>query len=808
MPTDTLTFLPGDSASCDGWVVVTDGQGRVMPNQEVSITLLEPFGSVELINGTDSTDAAGRVYFRFRSYNATGVTTVRAAVGTKTDLWQLTVLPARAYVSHLNLTLSKRQMSVSSQFEDSLLVTCTISDSANLGVPGIILPVRCNGGRLLPIGPTDATGKASTWWYSNGQYGMFTIWVAIDTLRSEDSVRVDSLYRKSWHAANGARRRGKSRPTTGSRDRILTVTLKDQYGSAIIGDTIKFSAPEFGSVKTNVVTDSFGVANSYFQSDVASLSSEDSAMVIVRYPRLGLADTVNIHVSEAAEVGWVTVSMNPMTGIAGVDTARVLVRAFYADGNPINGLLVMTVRARAARQLSILWIMVRPNSPGSSVIRFRRFRRPRRCFVTVIGTAISDTASPTIIAGPPRRLNMTVSPPRILIGETANVWADVTDSLGNRVGLNEATVVFTTTLGTVSPLMVGTNSQGRAECTLSPSTQAGNAIVTAMTIDSTATDSKLLIIDASDANSIRLTVSNPSPQVIGTGGIDQTHACSGSVRCQSESRARRTGGMVRNHGAAGWQQRMHDQQPRHAGLRSDRGRLCPGHVQLRLASWPGGDRSPHLDGKRAAGLATATANNINIVAGPPRHIQIQASNDAIDASPGDASWTVPLVAVVTDTFANPVGEGVAVFFSLLYGVGDDTASVQSDTVYTGNGAGQLGTAYSALRYIAAATGETVIIQAETAGSDAVVASIAFVLPLQSPTINLYCMPATWHFQVDGAISRIECMSLVRDGFRTPVNNIKVIYSTTRGRFFLDENGTPPSQSYRRTGPVYSGNDTV
>jgi hypothetical protein len=166
-PTDTLAFLPGDTASSDGWVVVRDGSGFVAPNVEVAVTLLDPIGSISFLNGTNSTDANGRVYFRFRSFNQTGTTTIRAEAGDDVALWPLTVLPARPHVAHLHISISKPSIDTTAGIADSLLICALLTDSLNQGISGIVLPLRASGDRirLSSITQTDSTGKTCFWWY-------------------------------------------------------------------------------------------------------------------------------------------------------------------------------------------------------------------------------------------------------------------------------------------------------------------------------------------------------------------------------------------------------------------------------------------------------------------------------------------------------------------------------------------------------------------------------------------------------------------------------------------------------------------
>jgi hypothetical protein len=198
MPTDTLTFLPGDSASVDGWVVVTDESGRVMPRVRVLLSLLEPFGSLELLGALgDTTNENGRAYFRFHSFNQTGTTTIRAQAEDETDQWPLSVLAASERVAHITLSLSDSTITAN----DSVLVCAQLWDSLSNPLPwtecgGLILPVRCTGGRITPIGPLTGNGDSlCSYWYPNGLSGHFCLWLGPSQL--SDTVCIDVLAAKT-----------------------------------------------------------------------------------------------------------------------------------------------------------------------------------------------------------------------------------------------------------------------------------------------------------------------------------------------------------------------------------------------------------------------------------------------------------------------------------------------------------------------------------------------------------------------------------------------------------------------------------
>jgi len=138
----------------------------------------------------------------------------------------------------------------------------------------------------------------------------------------------------------------------------------------------------------------------------------------------------------------------------------------------------------------------------------------------------------------------------------------------------------------------------------------------------------------------------------------------------------------------------------------------------------------------------------------------------------------------------------------------DTALIESDTVYTGNGTHHPGIAYTALQYLSQATNEWVQITARTAGdhNTGVSIQVPYQLPLLSPaTITLYCIPGSWHFLANPGPCMILCRSLVRDAHQQFINGSLVVYNPSRGRLYtLQTGGTESYQRY--TGPTLGPSD--
>jgi hypothetical protein len=803
MYSDTVTFIPGDSVQAPGFVWVTDRQGRSVKGQAVDMVLTPPtLGGLEYVNTSlrDTTNDQGRVEFYFRSYARPGNVTIKAFVGTIVGVDSLVVLQSSSYISSLTINLSKPLLRVSPSAEDSSQVTVSIKDSASMGIPGISLRLSSTGGRFKRLPPTDSTGRAQTWWYNSGDFGVFTITVQAGELTRSANITVEPLpeVRGTLDMTTSNR---KIRADGVSQARI-TATLKDQYSTAVVGDTIRFSTPttslgtSLGSIQAWAITDSQGVAQAYFSERQGRFSANplDSAWVVGRHDRWGLFDTVAIFVEEASAVELVHFTTSRNTGIAGVDSASVLVTAYYEDGTPVEGMKASFYSTCGQFTQDTVWLTNGTHSQTPISWRFCNQTTtsvaPAKLWVKV-GGVTSDTLRMFVNAGAPRLIDV-VAAPVIPMNEQLIITAFVWDSLGNTVG-SGVPVFFESTLGTLSPTSpVSTDDDGIAEARLWPGTEAGQVIIKA-TVGGVYVDSTVATILSGSPGTIVLTVPNPSPQVRGTGGIDWTQIIA-EVKDANGN-------------------------PVQDGL----------WVTFCILSSPGGGcsingRGPCDSAQTAAGAARVTfnsgtvpgpvtiqactymdgvercvnASNISIVAGPPAHINIQPTDVGVDVN--GVAWDVSMGALVGDLFNNPVRDGIAIFFDLE----PEIALVLSDTVVTGNGSHQAGVAFTVVRYPSDRTFDHVNITARTAGPNPVSTTIDYVLPLQTPTISLNCDPATWQYAISGPWCRILCETIVRDGHNRLINGATVLYQTTRGRFWTTSAHTV-EQNRQLTGPLGNPN---
>jgi hypothetical protein len=196
MDADTIDMMTGDSARCNGWVIVRGVNGDPYPDVRLSLSLERPFGFIEFVDPAkrDTTDATGRVFFRFLTYNQAGANTVIARLANIQDAWPIYVRqigPDACSITHL----TPERLIVSSTDEDSVHVEIRVMtvDTPRVGIPGYQPIILASGGRLRGLPRTDSTGYTDTYWYSNYQgQGTFGIVVLPNSCYGDTTcVRVD-----------------------------------------------------------------------------------------------------------------------------------------------------------------------------------------------------------------------------------------------------------------------------------------------------------------------------------------------------------------------------------------------------------------------------------------------------------------------------------------------------------------------------------------------------------------------------------------------------------------------------------------
>lgn len=787
--TDTLRYLPGDSASTAVTVIVTSRMGTVMSGVKVSMSLANPgLGFIQYQNTelVDTTDAQGRVNLLYTSIGQPGLNTIMATNGGVSQSVPIAAVPASEIVCELRLIAARNHMQTSINVEDTTMVEVRISDCEHNAIVGVSVQLSATGGRLSPLLPTDSAGTARTTWYSNGQFGLFWIKARAGGLADSQSVQVDELPNLP-----GTLHLTSDRDTIPADNCVtrahLTAILQNQLGIPITNDTVWFAYSNGGSTNSMAVTDSQGFARMDFCGILPSVDAPNYAVAI--YPRLALYDTTYIWITPALQVTEVNLTVGSQSGLhAGVDSTSVTPQVFYEDGSRVSGLTIYfnTTCGTFTADSAIL-----VNGTVSNIY----YRACPTIGTPLVWATVNDVSSEVlmmgIIPGAARYIQQILAnSPSIYLGQTDSVHALITDSLHNPV-VAGVQVSFSTNLGTVNPPIPQTGDDGRAWTLFTPGTQAGQANIRAQL--GGVVDSIAITVISGQPNTIQLTAIPTSIQVQGTGGISTSQLRAnvndangnpvpdGTLVTFRVMPGNPGGGVnINNHG-------LQDTALTAGGLAvaTLNAGTNPGPVQVQACTM--------VNGNNICALNTS----INIVSGPPANITIYPTNVGVDI--GGSGWEVEISAYVVDALNNPVRDETAVFFEVY----PDTAQIVSDSVFVGNpnsnGDVHEGVCYARLRYNSNATFETVFITARTGEQNPISEQIDYVLPLQEPAISLNCLPDNWCFDIRGTPCRVACNVVVTDGHSVRINGALIDFGTQRGQFYTQQNGgTATNQAI--TGP--------
>ncbi|MBU1937683.1 hypothetical protein KKG05_09820 [bacterium] len=686
-------------------------------------------------------------------------------------------------VGGIYVELSRESVDVEAGGSDTVSVLIAVYDNSFVGIEGIQVEMRATGGVVGQPEVTDANGQTATVWNSAGIFGEFNIIaraggkadtaiIVVNSTGTRFGTLLISTDTKVIYAD-----RGRSFAN-------ITAILKDQYGEPQAQDSIKFSAPGYGTVKSPVLTDSFGVARTTFKDAYGISTAPDSAMVIARYSNWGLADTAYIVIEPEEPVGEVNITVQPDEGVAAKDSATVRVNVFLENG------------LRAPDNTEVMFHTDCGDFKNDTVkttngIAFNTYYFcPSRGTATIyasVGVVVSNEFTVIVNPGAPKNVSINATPNEVYIGsqEVVSITAQVNDTVGNPV-FEGALVSFSTTHGSINE-NAATDNDGIARAILNPGTQAGNAKVKAFV--GAAVDSVTVRIVAGTANTLALNVSPASIRVRGTGGVDQA-LVEATVLDANQNPIPDgkwvtfqivvgPGGGVNINGRGDIDSAQTSSGIARVTLNAG---IYPGIVDLRASTYVGDEE------------IFAHKSNISVVSGPPASISLQPKEIGTDA--GGGGWQVEVAAQVRDMYNNPVSNNWVVFFS----VEPDVAAIVSDQVYTGNpdenGDSRAGFAYTQLTWLSSQTFQPVIITAECQPPNGTVREdTTFVLPLQGGELNLLCTPQHWHFLDDGDPTRIRCLATVQDGHHVPINGARVFYFSQRGHFYTASTGGSRADEY-------------
>jgi hypothetical protein len=785
---DTVLATPaGVIDSTTITVTATDGGGVGVPGQSVEMWMDTNVGLLRSISA-DTTDYNGQISTIFRVNANFGSNVIHARVGGAEAHIGITV--NQVNVAQVTLQASPNVLNVSPGSTASCSLTVWIRDDMGNGVASVMPTLQSIRGIIQNFSRSDNSGRVVTTYFTSGdttQYGIDTVVARVGDKTSMVTITVNRT----------AGLTGSIEMTTdlnviyadgpGITYANVFALLKDANNQVIANDTVTFSSTA-GTIMSNRITDSLGIARTTFD-DIGIATEPDSSMIICRYARFGISDTIYIKILEMQPISHITVAVNPTNMIAGVDSASCIATVFQENGEfaPAGTSVIFTSDSGGTFQPSNVAIL---NTNGQATVYFKA---PNATGTTNISATCSGVTSNGvechIIAGRARNLLVTVDPPELLAnaGATAIVYVTVSDSLGNLVG-SGVYISLTASLGYIYP--AASTVFGIATTTYNPGTSAGLSIITAHDIYGDSATATVPIISGGPS-SITLTSNTSSITVAGVGGNEQA-ILTANVRDASSNvvpdgnvvyfrilNYASLGGInLNNHGIQDSSQTANG----NASVTLNSGTVS-GPVVIR--AWTFTDSTHTIQ-------ISATLSGIVVGSGPPYSIIVGHNNLGADGQSGN--WIIDVHASVADIYTNPVRDGWAVFFS----VTPDTANVVVDSVVTGNsplsGSGNPvpGNAYSQLSYNGSATFEEVTLRAtcKISESDSVYGVETFPLPMQSCVVTLYCEPIHWHFGMPGqeTYSRIKCTVTVRDGHTELINNALVIFFSTRGEFYTAANG--------------------
>ncbi len=797
-PNDTLRFLPADSASTTVTIIVTDTRGLAMPGQPVSISLANTsLGVIEYVDDAlkDTTNSLGRVNCIFRTYAQAGDQIIAATSGGLTASRTLVIRELEGSINTVAIRVTPQQLEASPLTDDSALVDITIRDASNVGVPNVALTLSASGGLIATPPVTDASGRTTTWWYNNREFGDFWIFVRAGSKRDSARVNVTEVppVQGTLTVATSQQQIEADGCITAA---IVTATLKNQFGEAVRSDTVRFGAPELGAIQPYAITDSLGVATANFCGMLIPNDQDptDSSMIVARYEKWGIRDTVNIRIVPASGIGTVNLGVTNTVGVAGKDSVALNVSVLFANGSPVNGYYVKFRFTQCGdfKYDSLRLVNGHPDSTNFYYLCQSVPSVPVELTAEVDGV-FSDPVQIFVNPGAPNTVVLHPIAPTT-INMPVNVVASVTDTFNNPVRAN-VPVGFLASFGSITPFS-NTDASGDATASFNPGTTSGVALIKAYLTTGGDTAVTSAQVTSGSANSVTASLVPSSLAAQGSGGQDWS---------QIQAHVFDANGNPVPDGA--WVRFILVNGPVGANINSrgalDSAQTASGLAVATLNAGTGLGPVAISACIRVGAVETCVPITGSVVAGPPAEIDMGLDEVGEDA--GGGSWDVEISALVKDALQNVVLDGTVVFFEVSP---PELAQVLSTAVVVGNvnqdGDTHPGVAYSTLRYNSLATNSTVQITASTANG--IEQTFEFLLPIQEPAIVLNCLPGSWHFNAQGSTCHIELQAIVRDGHQVLINSQEVYYSATRGRMYATTNGVPPAISTDFTGPDYGEPD--
>lgn len=249
--------------------------------------------------------------------------------------------------------------------------------------------------------------------------------------------------------------------------------------------------------------------------------------------RVGIA-TVTGAISGTPMAASVTVPFVPGAAYAGTSTITASPSSITANGTSTSAITVqlkdrygnsLTTGGAAvtlSRTLGTIGAVIdNGNGTYSAVLTAATLAGPATITGSIDGTAISETATVTLTAGPPSTATTSVTASAATLTaddvSTATITVSLKDAFGNSVSNSGASVSLATNLGTIGP--VTSQGGGMYTAVLKAGTLAGTAIVTGK-IDGADVASTASVVFAPGAPSVATSLVTASPTTVTANGTN------------------------------------------------------------------------------------------------------------------------------------------------------------------------------------------------------------------------------------------------------------------------------------------------
>ncbi|MCF7918644.1 MAG: Ig-like domain-containing protein [Candidatus Cloacimonetes bacterium] len=570
----------------------------------------------------------------------------------------------------------------------------------------------------------------------------------------------------------------------------IRVLVKDQDNIAARGQEVEFSS-DIGYINSPAVTDSLGYARTEFWDDgtigtasiIASIGISDSTISVLILPTLPVMNLIL-----DLPVGEVTVN----------EVITISARAYNAeglvpDGSIVNFTTIMgnfQISANNANDLGQTVSIMTINGIAEAYLNTGII--PGNNPLTAESDGISDTEVLYIEAGDPSEMTVTIinsagieqdvieaGSPEIL-----QVRAEIIDDFGNPVSAGNQ-VFFTGSLGIMDSLVI-TGNDGIAISHFSAGPVAGTALIAVRT--GNIVESRQITITADGLDNIVF----ENQQLLLTVGTNIPVASAISLHDQF-------GNLITTPVEVWFKffDRPEGDSPQGSNINQEVYNLTDavniisedGYASIWI--YPG--TTAGFIGIEAwctaqpGEMISAIFHNIIVEAGQPEEIFLCLGEIDSGDNLGDGTWEIQLSALVMDTWGNPVEDGIEAYFSIDPTL--DYVAINSPNAYVGNlnmdGNQTAGTAFSTIVFDGSYTNESFSVNVD-AGN--VYKQEDLILPLQQGSITMLLVPShlDWHEgNAEEEVLYTQCRINVKDGQNNPVNNQRVVFTTTLG-FPTDE----------------------